>query len=132
MIYEMVIGRNPFYDGKMDQLALFKAIAKGKFKFPRDIVISRECMEIIKKLLTVDEDDRLGCGQKGTCEIRKHAWLKKIDFKQISNKEAKTPWVPSIKDPFDATHFDDWKGLEKKKKKLKALSPKEQELFIDF
>mmetsp|Transcript_11715 Transcript_11715/g.17200 ORF Transcript_11715/g.17200 Transcript_11715/m.17200 type:complete len:813 (-) Transcript_11715:117-2555(-) len=132
MIYEMVIGRNPFYDGKMDQLALFKAIAKGKFKFPRDIVTSRECMEIIKKLLTVDEDDRLGCGQKGTCEIRKHAWFKKIDFKQISNKEAKTPWVPSIKDPFDATHFDDWKGLEKKKKKLKALSPKEQELFIGF
>ena len=29
-----------------------------------------------------------------------------IDWDAIYNKTVKAPWVPRLKDPFDATHFD--------------------------
>eukprot|EP00565_Helicotheca_tamesis_P005600 CAMPEP_0185724860 /NCGR_PEP_ID=MMETSP1171-20130828/1224_1 /TAXON_ID=374046 /ORGANISM="Helicotheca tamensis, Strain CCMP826" /LENGTH=796 /DNA_ID=CAMNT_0028392809 /DNA_START=83 /DNA_END=2473 /DNA_ORIENTATION=- len=132
MIYEMVVGQNPFYDGYMDQMALFKAISRGKFNFPSDIILTKECKDLIKSLLIVDPSFRLGCYGKGLVEIRSKEWFSGTNFRKILNKECKAPWVPTIKDAFDATNFDDWKDLEKQKKKLKPLSQKEQAMFEGF
>mmetsp|Transcript_6075 Transcript_6075/g.7799 ORF Transcript_6075/g.7799 Transcript_6075/m.7799 type:complete len:129 (+) Transcript_6075:159-545(+) len=128
----MVTGENPFYMEGMDQMALFKSIVRGEFFFPEDIELSRSCKILITNLLITEPEYRLGCHGNGDMDIRKAPWFTGIDFRKILRKEYRAPWVPKIKDPFDASNFEDWTQLEKKKKSLEPLSQKEQLLFKDF
>lgn len=132
LLFEMVTGENPFYMEGMDQMALFKSIVRGEFFFPEDIELSRSCKILITNLLITEPEYRLGCHGNGDMDIRKAPWFTGIDFRKILRKEYRAPWVPKIKDPFDASNFEDWTQLEKKKKSLEPLSQKEQLLFKDF
>eukprot|EP00565_Helicotheca_tamesis_P000516 CAMPEP_0185726530 /NCGR_PEP_ID=MMETSP1171-20130828/2491_1 /TAXON_ID=374046 /ORGANISM="Helicotheca tamensis, Strain CCMP826" /LENGTH=801 /DNA_ID=CAMNT_0028394909 /DNA_START=140 /DNA_END=2545 /DNA_ORIENTATION=+ len=132
MIYEMVTGENPFYDDGMDQMSLFKAIVRGEFYFPDDIELSRDVKHLIRNLLATEPEYRLGCYGRGDLDIRKAHWFTGIDFRKILRKEYRAPWVPKIKDPFDASNFEDWSKLEKKEKSLEPLSVEEQDMFQDF
>lgn len=136
----MLFGTNPFFDyddPTIDQNTLFKRIAKASFQRPRKkssidayYNTSDDAKDLIKKLLTVKVNKRLGCMGQGDLSIRNHPWFADIDFAKLYRKEIDAPWVPEISNPFDGTNFETVE--EKNKDGLRKLSAREQEQFAEF
>jgi len=76
--------------------------------------------------------DRFGCLARGDADVRDHIWFETILAEQLLRKEIPAVWVPEIKDALDASHFDSYEQLEQEEVPTKALSPAQQELFLDF
>lgn len=55
-------------------------------------MISEEAVDIIKKLLTIDHEKRLGANSVN--EIKKHSWFQGIDWINIRKQEA--PILPEL------------------------------------
>lgn len=123
---------NPFFDGKMDQMTLFKEIVSGKWKFPKGNKLSLDAMDLIKKLIVVDPTERLGCSARADLDIRDHAWFHGYDFGALYRKEISPPWKPTITNPFDGSNFESWADLETKKHNTTPLTEEEQILFEQF
>lgn len=131
----MLFGTNPFFDyddPNIDQKTLFKRIIAGKFTFPTDTKahVSDVAKDLIQKMLVVDVHGRCGCSQRADLDLRDHPWFIEIDFGELYRKEIKSPWVPTIKSPFDGENFAQWD--EQDKQDLKPLSEKEQQIFRKF
>lgn len=43
--------------------------------------------DIIKKLLTVDRTQRLGCMRNGSEDVKNHKWFKKVNWTDVYNKK---------------------------------------------
>jgi len=134
LIYEMLFGTNPFFDyddPNIDQKTLFKRIISGKFYFPHKSKVSDDAKDLIRKMLTVDVKERLGCcSARCDLDLREHNWFKDVDFGKLYRKEMKAPWVPKITSPFDGENFAEWEAEDKRN--LKPLSKHEQDQFKKF
>ena len=66
VLYSMLVGSLPFDDQEL--YALYEQIKKGKFYLPS--TLSLESIDLLKRLLQVDPDKRIGIK-----EIKKHPWF---------------------------------------------------------
>lgn len=130
LIYEMLVGVTPFFQRNMQQNELFKRIVLGKYELSPDL--NEDEKDLISNLLVRKQSARLGNLSRGHRDIKDHAWFDEIDFKKLVRKELAGPWVPEMKDPFDASHFDDYRDSERDHGRHHKLSREEQELFRDF
>lgn len=55
-------------------------------RFPSTAPISKECMDVILKLLKKEPTERLG-DKGGPKEIMEHPWFAKINFEDLINKK---------------------------------------------
>ncbi|KAH9325453.1 hypothetical protein KI387_005631 [Taxus chinensis] len=69
----------PFGSWRETDLDIFAKIAKGQLMFPSHF--SEDIIDLLKKLLQVDENVRLGC--QGADMIKKHPWFKDVDWKRV-------------------------------------------------
>ncbi|KAL4427052.1 hypothetical protein ABPG74_001007 [Tetrahymena malaccensis] len=104
LIYEMVIGIPPFFNN--NQNVMFQQISEKDVKFPTSTPLSKECMDIILRLLKKDPNERLG-SVNGTKDIKEHPWFAKINFDDILNKKVPAPFVPQLKNDTDVSYFDE-------------------------
>jgi serine/threonine protein kinase len=74
VIYEMLTGLPPFYANT--QMKLFNNILKNQYTPIKDA--SRECNDLLSKLLIRNREKRLG--NKGASEIKNHPWFQEIDW----------------------------------------------------
>jgi len=132
MLYEMIAGSTPFYDGIVDQMGLFKNIVKCKMEFPEGDFMSTTAKDLITRMLTVHANDRLGSFAAAEKDIQAHPFFEDINWKDFGAN--KIPFTPSISDPLDGSNFDDFSKLEAqvKKEKVKKLSAREQKMFDKF
>ena len=127
----MLVGYTPFYKSGMDQSELFKAILKGSFHMPKKF--SPGATAIVSGLLTKDPSMRLGSLASGETDILGSEFLQMINIEQLRRRTIKPPQVPSIKDPLDASNFDDWSHLEDKMTAIyPVLSPEKEAIFDRF
>lgn len=132
LIYEMLVGRSPFYSYGTDQVSLFKRIVQVKYSFPHGLV-HELAEDLIKRLIVRRVSNRLGCLSRGDMDIRDHMWFSIIDVDKLLRKHIPPPWIPRIRDPLDATHFDSYRHLENEPPSTKPhLSAEQQALFKDF
>lgn len=132
LIYEMLVGRSPFYTYGSDQVSLFKRIVQVKYGFPQGVV-NDLAQDLITRLIVRRQANRFGCLARGDMDIRDHPWFTVIDTEKLLNKIIPAPWVPKIKDPLDASHFDSYRHVENEPASNKPhLSSHQQELFRDF
>ncbi|KPM10667.1 cGMP-dependent protein kinase, isozyme 2 forms cD4/T1/T3A/T3B-like protein [Sarcoptes scabiei] len=89
-----------------DPMRTYNMILKGidSIDFPRNI--SREAIDLIKKLCRDNPSERLGYQKRGIDDIRNHDWLKSFDFEKLKSRQLNPPFVPIIKSACDATNFD--------------------------
>ena len=133
LIYEMLVGRSPFYSYGTDQVSLFKRIVQVKYSFPNGGMVHEQAQDLIQRLIVRRQANRLGCLSRGDCDVRDHMWFNIIDVDRLLRKQIPPPWTPRIKDPLDATHFDSYRHLENEPPSTKPpLSPSQQLQFKDF
>jgi protein kinase A len=130
LVYEMLVGRSPFYFYGTDQVSLFKRIVMVKYSCPSSV--SKDAQDLIKKLLTRRQAARLGSLSGGHYDVREHPWFASIDWKKLTAMEIPAPWKPKIKNPLDTSHFEDFSREEKERDTGRPLSAREQTVFKDL
>merc|ERR1719276_273156 len=133
LIYEMLVGRSPFYSYGTDQVSLFKRIVQVKYSFPPGGIVNEMAQDLIQRLIVRRQANRFGCLARGDMDIRDHSWFNVIDVDKLLHKKVPAPWVPRIKDPLDASHFDSYRHVENEPPSNKPhLSAGQQAQFEEF
>lgn len=99
LCYEMFCGLPPFYNRNWSSYQLFSAIQENEVKFPKGLNISDDARDFIEKLLDKDKSTRLG--SKSEDEIFQHPFFKDIDWKNLTEKNIKSPYKPKSKGKYD-------------------------------
>lgn len=145
LLYELVVGQTPFFDARLDQLSLLKKIVKANFTFPQAIdklnpdssngLEKALCdwKDIISRLLKPKSVERLGNLINGVDDILRHEWFAKIDFNEFRSQKIPAPWVPTIVDPMDTSHFDNkFGGQDQPECFRRKLTDTDQAVFSSF
>ncbi|KAK0995786.1 Serine/threonine-protein kinase [Friedmanniomyces endolithicus] len=102
LVFEMCCGWSPFYAEDTQQM--YKNIAFGKVRFPRD-ALSQEGRNFVKGLLNRNPSHRLGA--KGDAEeLMGHPFFHDIDWSALSKKLTQPPFKPKLKGELDTSNFD--------------------------
>lgn len=133
LIYEMLVGRSPFYSYGTDQVSLFKRIVQVKYSFPSGQAVNDAAQDLIQRLVVRRQANRFGCLARADMDIRDHSWFSVIDVDKLLKKKISAPWIPQIKDALDSSHFDSYRHVENEPPSNKpALTKAQQELFLEF
>eukprot|EP00761_Pharyngomonas_kirbyi_P003172 gb/GECH01003176.1/.p1 GENE.gb/GECH01003176.1/~~gb/GECH01003176.1/.p1 ORF type:complete len:419 (+),score=87.57 gb/GECH01003176.1/:1-1257(+) len=100
LIFEMLFGRTPFRGS--DQKDTFGRILNKNLRFPSEPHVSRNCKDLIKRLLAKDKERRVG-HKAGAAEIKKHPFFKGINWSLIRNETP--PIIPEIRHQLDTSNF---------------------------
>lgn len=131
LMYELLVGRTPFYKPKSSQMDTFKRIIRIEYDCP-DFVLSG-AQDLIQRLLKRPQTARLGNLARGHVDVKVHPWFRSsgIDFRIILGKEVTPPWKPDVGDETDPQNY----GNNVKNDNTDTARPltiAEQELFRGF
>jgi len=102
LVFEMCCGWSPFYAEDTQQM--YKNIAFGKVRFPRD-TLSLEGRNFVKGLLNRNPKHRLGATDDAE-ELKRHAFFADIDWEALAKKLITPPFKPQLKNDTDVSYFD--------------------------
>ncbi|XP_077209972.1 protein phosphatase 2C and cyclic nucleotide-binding/kinase domain-containing protein isoform X2 [Tasmannia lanceolata] len=87
LIYFMLQAEMPFGSWRESELDTFAKIAKGQLTLPH--TFSPEVVDLITKLIEVDENSRLG--SQGPDSVKNHRWFNGVDWNGIKERTFPTP-----------------------------------------
>ena len=108
ILYELIVGRTPFFAKGQDQLSLLKRIFKAQYTFPEKLDALRSgngsrlndalChwKDLIARLLKSKTVERLGNFRNGVDDILDHDWFAHIDFNTFRDQSKPAPYVPDV------------------------------------
>jgi len=133
VLYELLVGKNPFYDHGASQMDVFKRIVRLEYDMP-DYLKNTPASNLIQRLMVRQPSKRLGNLANGYLDIKRHPWFKEngIIFKKIRRKEHQAPWVPQAKDPLELNLLQKMMSLDFQEPPSRRLSRSEQEIFKGF
>src|SRR5256884_8309184 len=102
LVFEMCCGWSPLYAEDTQQM--YKNIAFGKVRFPRD-ALSAEGRNFVKGLLNRNPKHRLGAIDDAK-ELMSHPFFHDIDWEALSRKNVIPPFKPKLKSVMDTSYFD--------------------------
>jgi protein-serine/threonine kinase len=102
LVFEMCCGWSPFYAEDTQQM--YKNIAFGKVRFPRD-ALSTEGRNFVKGLLNRNPKHRLGANGDAK-ELMAHPFFHDIDWEALCRKEVIPPFKPKLQSDTDTSNFD--------------------------
>lgn len=94
LMYELLTGSPPFTGD--NPMRTYNIILKGidAIDFPRNI--SRDAINLIKKLCRDNPAERLGYQKGGIEDIKKHEWFKFFNFENLKAKKMTPPLIPTV------------------------------------
>lgn len=102
LVFEMCCGWSPFFAEDTQQM--YKNIAFGKVRFPRD-ALSTEGRNFVKGLLNRNPKHRLGANGDAD-ELKNHAFFADVDWEALQQKRVVPPFKPKLKSALDTSNFD--------------------------
>ncbi|KAL8944541.1 MAG: hypothetical protein Q9211_000552 [Gyalolechia sp. 1 TL-2023] len=102
LVFEMCCGWSPFYADDTQQM--YKNIAFGKVRFPRD-ALSNEGRNFVKGLLNRNPRHRLGANNDAE-DLKAHPFFVDMDWTALANKTIVPPFKPQLKSILDTSNFD--------------------------
>jgi serine/threonine protein kinase len=104
--YELLVGKTPFADPR--QAEIFKKAIRSDTSLQFPSGFDPGAVDLVRKLLKSNPSYRLGNLSGGARDIMEHAWFRdaKFDWQKLYRKELKPPYIPSVKDVTDTSHFD--------------------------
>lgn len=102
LMYEMLTGQLPF-QGR-DRKETMTQILKAKLAMPQ--FLSQDAQILLRMLFKRNPSNRLGSGQDGVEEIKRHRFFSDIDWNKLLRKEIDPPFKPAVTRAEDAYYFD--------------------------
>jgi len=102
VMYEMMVGRLPFYN--QDHDTLFELIVMQEVKFPNHL--SANAKDLLYGLLRKNPSERLGGGPDYAREIMEHPFFKSINWDDLVLKKIPAPFKPQVTSEIDTQYFD--------------------------
>jgi len=102
LVFEMCCGWSPFYAEDTQQM--YKNIAFGKVRFPRD-ALSTEGRNFVKGLLNRNPKHRLGATRDAQ-ELIEHPFFADVDWDALGKKNLVPPFKPKLSSVSDTSNFD--------------------------
>jgi len=102
LVFEMCCGWSPFYAEDTQQM--YKNIAFGKVRFPRD-TLTTEGRNFVKGLLNRNPKHRLGANTDAQ-ELKEHPFFGDIDWIALTKKQLTPPFKPKLSSETDTSNFD--------------------------
>jgi len=102
LVFEMCCGWSPFYAEDTQQM--YKNIAFGKVRFPRD-ALSLEGRNFVKGLLNRNPKHRLGATLDAK-ELKSHPFFNDVDWNELLRKNVIPPFKPTLSSETDTSNFD--------------------------
>lgn len=102
LLYEMLVGLPPFYSENTN--LMYDLIQKADVRIPG--FVSFTAREILKKLLTLKVEERLGYGPEDARPIKAHPFFSSLDFGAVLRREVKPVFVPQVRGADDTQNFD--------------------------
>lgn len=102
LVFEMCCGWSPFYADDTQQM--YKNIAFGKVRFPRD-ALSNEGRNFVKGLLNRNPKHRLGAVHDAE-ELKAHPFFADTDWSAMMQKMVVPPFKPKLSSVLDTSNFD--------------------------
>lgn len=102
LVFEMCCGWSPFYADDTQQM--YKKIAFGKVRFPRD-ALSNEGRNFVKGLLNRNPKHRLGAVHDAE-ELKAHPFFADTDWSAMMKKMVVPPFKPKLSSVLDTSNFD--------------------------
>ncbi|KAJ5679091.1 hypothetical protein N7462_007335 [Penicillium macrosclerotiorum] len=102
LVFEMCCGWSPFYAEDTQQM--YKNIAFGKVRFPRD-ALSTEGRNFVKGLLNRNPKHRLGANGDAK-ELMAHPFFHDVDWEALGCKQVIPPFKPKLQSDTDTSNFD--------------------------
>ncbi|KAL0486532.1 serine/threonine-protein kinase nrc-2 [Acrasis kona] len=105
LLYEMIYAKTPYRGENNDET--FNKVLHGKLNIPVNSChgpVSKNCRNLIKKLLHVDMNKRLG-HKHGAKDIKDHAFFKGVNWDALQTQVAQAPIVKGEIDYTDFTNF---------------------------
>jgi Protein kinase domain len=132
LVYEMIVGENPFYFHGIDQGALYESILHDTYEPMPSSKASPQAIDFVARLLMKDPTQRIGFGIEK--EIKAHEWLRSIDRKLYRKKGVGPPWLPTLAHPLDSSNFEDFSESTNitKSEITGKLSASIQKIFENF
>uniref|UniRef100_A0A8C4Q3X8 Protein kinase X-linked n=1 Tax=Eptatretus burgeri TaxID=7764 RepID=A0A8C4Q3X8_EPTBU len=127
LAFEMLSGHPPFFDD--NPFGTYQKILACRIDFPKHIDIYAR--DIIRKLLVINRDRRLGNMKNGVEDVKKHVWFKNIDWSLVLDRKLTPPIEPHVVHDGDTSNFETYPN-EDPKKLPPPLSEKDLEPFKDF
>merc|ERR1711971_71151 len=104
LMYEMMVGRLPFYNRDGDHDRLFELILMDPVKFPRSI--SDDARDLLSGLLVKDPLTRLGGGPEDAEAVKGHQFFASINWTDLEKRRVTPPWKPQVTSETDTRYFD--------------------------
>eukprot|EP00002_Diphylleia_rotans_P020946 TRINITY_DN4074_c0_g1_i1.p1 TRINITY_DN4074_c0_g1~~TRINITY_DN4074_c0_g1_i1.p1 ORF type:complete len:396 (-),score=71.54 TRINITY_DN4074_c0_g1_i1:190-1377(-) len=130
LIYEMLVGRPPFFSTNTNEM--YQKILKDKLVFPT--YVSPLAQSLLCALLERNPSDRLGSSFSDAEEVKSHPFFGLIDWNQALHKEVDPPFKPPVRDPLDTGNFDKsftTQAVSESPVEWK-LAPTQQQQFANF
>lgn len=102
LVFEMCCGWSPFYAEDTQQM--YKNIAFGKVRFPRD-ALSTEGRNFVKGLLNRNPKHRLGA-TRDAVELMEHPFFADVNWDELGKKNLIPPFKPKLTSNADTSNFD--------------------------
>jgi len=100
----------------------------GKIDFPK--YFDEYAKDLVKRLLTADRSQRLGCVLGGAADIRRHKFFRGVDWHALAGGQIQAPIVPQVSSPMDTHYFEEYD--EDDDKPPRPLTAEEQTQFANF
>lgn len=106
LLYELIAGRTPFQHN--DQNKIFEKIIQGRAQIKFHPKFDPDAKDLVLKLLEPNPALRIGSLAGGMQDVLNHPFFAnaKFDWAALAKKTMKAPFVPQLKDAFDAANFD--------------------------
>ena len=92
LIYELILGDNPFYEEGVDHSVLYDSICNLPPYYDPADKISPEAKSLINRLLEKDPSKRLGTFREK--DIIEDPWLSQYKLSDLRAKRVEAPWIP--------------------------------------
>jgi serine/threonine protein kinase len=104
LLYEMLTGLPPWYN-ENHAIMHRDILSETPLIFDTTYHLSEDVRSMCHQLLSIDPRGRLGGGPGGLESVKRHSWLRNVDWDAVYNRRTNPPLRPHVRHSLDVQNF---------------------------